>query len=224
MQQSANALEHGRYTCIGISFPEGIEVRVIAMYHKVLVPLDGSVFAEHALPLALEVAQRAQAAVQLVRVHVRVGSPYSGSDLACDLGLDSIIRHKEESYLRNVRQRLATVSPVRLTHKVLDGPAAAALYQHALATSTDLVVMTTHGRGPLTRCWLGSVADQLVRQVSVPVLLVRPREGARERTWKPILQHVLIPLDGSELAEEILEPAHLSVIAYQSGYFVRSCS
>ena len=67
--------------------------------------------------------------------------------------------------------------------------------------------MTTHGRGPLTRFWLGSVADELVRRASVPLLLVRPHEGVPDLAQEPILQHLLIPLDGSELAEQVLEPA-----------------
>ena len=54
----------------------------------------------------------------------------------------------------------------------------AALLEHAAAKNVDLVVMSTHGRGPLSRFWLGSVADELVRRMPVPVLLVRPKEEA----------------------------------------------
>src|SRR5438067_676921 len=71
----------------------------------------------------------------------------------------------------------------------------------------DLVVMTTHGRGPLGRLWLGSVADALVRDLAMPLLLVRPQETAPDFKREPLLKHLLLPLDGSPLAEQMLEPA-----------------
>ncbi len=66
----------------------------------------------------------------------------------------------------------------------------------------DLMVLATHARGGLGRAWLGSVADALIRRVNVPTLLVHPREDAPlpASTFK----HILIPLDGSKLAEETI--------------------
>jgi nucleotide-binding universal stress UspA family protein len=69
------------------------------------------------------------------------------------------------------------------------------------------VAMSTHGRGPLSRFWLGSVADALMRRLPVPLLLVRPQEGAPDLSEEPPLRRILIPLDGSALAEEVLAPA-----------------
>jgi nucleotide-binding universal stress UspA family protein len=82
----------------------------------------------------------------------------------------------------------------------------------------DLVVMTTHGRGPLSRAWLGSVADQLVRSLAVPILLVRPRETASELRGEPALRHILIPLDGSALAEQMVRPAVALGTVMQADY------
>jgi nucleotide-binding universal stress UspA family protein len=76
-----------------------------------------------------------------------------------------------------------------------------------VAIKADLVVMTTHGRGALSRFWLGSVADKLVRQLPMPMLLVRPHEPAPDFVHAPVFAHVLIPLDGSALAEQILPHA-----------------
>jgi nucleotide-binding universal stress UspA family protein len=67
--------------------------------------------------------------------------------------------------------------------------------------------MSTHGRGPLQRAWLGSVADHLVRNLEVPVLLVRPQEGAFASHPPPTIGRILVPLDGSPLAEAALAPA-----------------
>jgi nucleotide-binding universal stress UspA family protein len=82
-----------------------------------------------------------------------------------------------------------------------------ALAADAAATDTDLIVMTTHGRGGLARFWLGSVADSLVHVSSVPVLSLRPGEPVPPIKHPPVFRHILIPLDGSALAEQILEPA-----------------
>jgi nucleotide-binding universal stress UspA family protein len=74
-------------------------------------------------------------------------------------------------------------------------------------TGVDLVVMTVVGAGLWTRFWLGSVADELVRRLPMPVLLLRPQEPAPEREREPTFRHSLIPLDGSAEAEQIVEPA-----------------
>jgi nucleotide-binding universal stress UspA family protein len=78
--------------------------------------------------------------------------------------------------------------------------------------------MTTHGRGPLARFWLGSVADALVRQASVPILLVPPKGAAPDLAQTPVIRRVLIPMDGSELAEQVLEPALALGAATQTEY------
>jgi nucleotide-binding universal stress UspA family protein len=67
--------------------------------------------------------------------------------------------------------------------------------------------MTTHGRGPLSRFWLGSVADALVRSLTVPILLVRPTSEPADLTRDVVMRQILIPLDGSRHAEAILGPA-----------------
>jgi nucleotide-binding universal stress UspA family protein len=177
------------------------------MYRTLQVPLDGSTFAEHALPLALQIAQKANATLNVVQVHVPVASAYSGNALAVELSLDATIRDSERTYLKGVIQRLASVSPVRVTQDLLEGPVAAALSEHATGRGADLIVMATHGRRPLSRFLLGSVADKLVRQAPMPLLLVRPGDEVPDLTATLLPQHILIPLDGSKLAEQILGPA-----------------
>jgi nucleotide-binding universal stress UspA family protein len=177
------------------------------MYRSILVPLDGSPAAEHALPWALSLARLAKAALQIAAVHVPAAPLFSGSDLLGNLQLDSSIREKERSYLDGVVRRLVHATRAPVTSVLLEGPIADALSEQAKTVQADLIVMTTHGRGPLSRFWLGSVADKLVRQASVPVLVVRPQEGPPELIEAPPCRHILIPLDGTEEAEQILEPA-----------------
>jgi nucleotide-binding universal stress UspA family protein len=177
------------------------------MYHSILVPLDGSEFGEHALPPALSIAERAGGTLQLVRVHVPVAPLYGGNELAADVTLDAAVRDQEGNYLGRVLERQTAVTPVPTTSVLLDGPVADAIQDQAVASRTDLVVMATHGRGPWSRLWLGSVADQLIRRLPMPVFLIRPARGAADLAARPVLKRVLVPLDGSEAAEQILEPA-----------------
>jgi len=72
----------------------------------------------------------------------------------------------------------------------------------------DLVVMATHGRGALSRAWLGSVADAFMREAEVPALFVHPEEGeAPPPETLNDFETLLIPLDGSELSESALAHA-----------------
>jgi nucleotide-binding universal stress UspA family protein len=176
------------------------------MYRSILVPLDGAPFGEHALPLALSIARRAGASLQLVHVAVPLAVAYAETVPVPDAGLEKQLQAHHQAYLTRIAGQLERVSPVPVTTAVLGGEIAAALRGHAAATGADLVVMTTHGRGPLRRLWLGSVADELVRDLPVPLLLVRPHGAEPDWAHEPVLRHVLLPLDGTALAEGMLEP------------------
>jgi nucleotide-binding universal stress UspA family protein len=186
------------------------------MFRTILVPLDGSPFAEHALPLALSIARRARAGLRLIRVHIPTAPIYAEGMVVWDTEVDEALLKREEAYLELLLQRLRNITTVPLTSALAEGPVATALVQEATTSGADLVIMTTHGRGPLARAWLGSVADELVRQLPAPALLVRPGPGAPDLTEDPTPSHVLIPLDGSELAEQILEPALALAILLQA--------
>jgi nucleotide-binding universal stress UspA family protein len=189
------------------------------MYRSLLVPLDGSTFAEHALPLALGIARRAGATLRVARVHVPFTSMYADSMSPFAYEAEAAVMGQERAYLDGVVKRLAAVWPAPVQSALLEGPAVAeVLNGHATRNGVDLIVMTTHGRGPLTRFWLGSVADKLVRRAAVPLLLVRPHEGVPDLAQEPVLRHVLIPLDGSELAEQVLEPAMTLGTLMQADY------
>jgi nucleotide-binding universal stress UspA family protein len=177
------------------------------MYRLVQVPLDGSSFAEHALPLAVSLAQRHEAALQVVHVH----EPIAGVDFdrraSFEATLDSELMEHDQAYLDDIVERLREVTDICVSSALVKGPVADAIAHQAAAGGADLMVMTTHARGPLGRFWFGSVADGLVRQSLLPILIVRPQEAAADVSHKPLLRHVLIPLDGSALAEQALEPA-----------------
>jgi nucleotide-binding universal stress UspA family protein len=177
------------------------------MYRSILVPLDGSKFGEHALPLAREVARRTGASLKLLHVIPPFPVLDAGSPLLADRDLMAQFQAQSQAYLAGVLQRLGGPSAVPATTTVLEGDIVTQIKDHAAACGADLVVMATHGRGPLARFWLGSVADELVRRLPLPLLLVRPHETPPDLGSAPYLGRVLLPLDGSPLAETILEPA-----------------
>jgi nucleotide-binding universal stress UspA family protein len=177
------------------------------MYRSILVPLDGSPFGEHALPLALTIARRSGASLQVAHVHTPLTMAEGEGVLLAEHSLEFRVRGREENYLEKIVKRLESVAPVPVTPLLLDGVVADVLTAVPQETGVDLIVMTTHGRGPLSRFWLGSVADQLVRRSAIPLILVRPCEATLDLGRERLLQNILVPLDGSPLAEQILEPA-----------------
>jgi nucleotide-binding universal stress UspA family protein len=83
-----------------------------------------------------------------------------------------------------------------------------ALEQYVEQMNIDLVIMTTHGRGGLSRVWLGSVADTLVRNIDVPVLLLRSA-SVELRGFGPqfSVTNILVPVDGTGFSENVIEQA-----------------
>ena len=172
------------------------------MIRTVLVPLDGSPRCEHALPLAAGVARRAGAALRLVHVR-RPAAVTPGMYLEY---VPSVIA-REQEYLDAVARRVEQSAGLAPQTALLDGPVVDALAADAAAAHAGLLVLTTHGRGPFTRFWLGSVADELVRRTPVPLLVHRPHDDAPrpDLSWEP--KRILVPLDGSPFGECALGPA-----------------
>jgi nucleotide-binding universal stress UspA family protein len=170
------------------------------MVRTILVPVDGSPFGEQALPLALGIARRAEAVVHLLHVEPsRSEDPY--------FDRSAFVTKLQEDYLASLIHRLQGTTRITVTSRIQTGEIAPTIAATAEGLAADLIVMTTHGRGPLQRLWLGSVADELIRNHSHRVLLVRPIEGEARKNGEPIIKRVLIPLDGTELAEQMIEPA-----------------
>lgn len=179
------------------------------MYRSILVPLDGSVFAEGALPIALSIAELCGASVDIMSAHAvfEAGSPTICWGPYYDPAQDAALKAQAQAYLDAIVKRLRKCSSVSVTSALLESAVVDGILARARAVAADLVVMTTHGRGAVSRFWLGSTADSLVRQASIPILLLRSHDRLEEPKAAFGLQRILIPLDGSELAERVLEPA-----------------
>jgi nucleotide-binding universal stress UspA family protein len=175
------------------------------MPYRIMVPLDGSAFAEAALPLAYDLARRHGSDVHLVRVHQPpLPVKRSGGDPAFDLDLE----REGRWYLDVLLGRIEAHERARSVTAHPHGPVVESLSRYIADHGIDLVVMTTHARGGLSRAWLGSVADGLVRQAAAPVLLLRPgRQGLPLAGAGPVFRRILLPVDGGAAQERMAEYA-----------------
>jgi nucleotide-binding universal stress UspA family protein len=173
---------------------------------KILVPLDGSAFAEHAVETARALADRDGASIDLVLVHQPV-VPASrlGGAPSRDPRMDDERRLGEEQYIEriNIGERSRSALDVRAVMR--DGDVADEIVAQAREGGADLIAMTTHGRGGVGRMWLGSVADRVIRSSPVPVLLVRP--VAPTAGGAVPLRRVLIATAGSDADDRLLDAA-----------------
>ncbi len=182
------------------------------MYHNILVPLDGSTFGEHALPLAVDLARKSGATLHLTHVLLPLATVYAEAPPFVSSTVEVQLLEQQKSgqkaYLDNVARRLTDAGAPYPQTALLEGDVVEAIRNRTAVIGADLVVMSTHGYGPFTRFWLGSVADELVRgHLAAPLLLVRPGEKTVDLTNPPPLKRLLMPLDGSKLAEQMVEPA-----------------
>lgn len=169
------------------------------MFEKILVPLDGSTLAEQALPAAKEIASAGNARLVLFRV-----VPYFTVLAADPLLYEEMNRMGEDeaqAYLRATQEGIGEEVAVEVACDV--GSAADAILQYAQENEIDLIVMSSHGRSGINRWVYGSVAERVLSQAPCPVLVITAGQAA----WSPEVQRVLVPLDGSELAEKALTPA-----------------
>lgn len=145
------------------------------MYNRIVVPLDGSDLASEALTTARELSTRLDVPLHLVRAIDptavnRVGSIGMGFDYTA---IDELMTDEEQAATDYVEEQVKALSDegLKATGVVLRGYAAAAIT--ATTEEGDLLVMASHGRTGVRRWFLGSVAEEVLRQSTVPVLLIR---------------------------------------------------
>jgi nucleotide-binding universal stress UspA family protein len=176
------------------------------MYKRILVPLDGSNLAETVLPFAVYLAERFQATLVLFHV-VEKDSPN-------EIHGQHHLREVDEAraYLSKVAGQFSTpkVSILQDVHEVQEAGVAQTIRDHVDELQTDMIVLCAHGNGGLREMLFGSIAQQVIRQVTVPVLFIRP-EHIMDPDMHPIRQ-ILLPLDGSK-AHEVAIPVAVYLAA-----------
>ncbi|MCS6843243.1 MAG: universal stress protein [Caldilineales bacterium] len=155
------------------------------MYKRILVPLDGSTFAERALPHALEIARATNGELHLLTVVplldnqsmavVDLYPMYVYRSFTVDQSQEmERLQADLRAYLEELCRRAAS-GGVRAEPVVRSGQPAEEIISYAHEAGCDLIVMSTHGRSGIGRWVYGSVADKVLRGADVPVLLVRAR-------------------------------------------------
>jgi nucleotide-binding universal stress UspA family protein len=194
------------------------------MYHRILVPLDGTRFGDHALPYAVDIAQRTGATLELAHVHhhhelepALVGmTQYRFQKISeADAVHDREEQTAEHDYLEQRAAEIELRYPVRVTTRLLAGRTASAIAREAQDIVAELVVMATHARHGLERLRFGHLAHELVRVLNVPALCVRPTSDESPIT-APALRRVLVPLDGSDFSEQVLDAVAPLLMALQA--------
>ena len=177
------------------------------MYKVIMVPTDGSGFDREAIRVALRMAERSGAKIRLVRV-LATGSFFGmaaateGTAVAAE-----IVRSERDTALGELYALAAecrVTSTADLTVDLHTGPVADVLEGYARRHDVDLIVISTHGRSGLSRLTLGSVTDSLIRHTTIPVLVVKPPTSYLNPQINEAFRHIVVPLDGSMLAEQIL--------------------
>lgn len=177
------------------------------MYQRIVVPVDGSSLAEHAIPFAADLAHRAAGRIRVVRVHVPVVPLMPPSDMGAlfyDPAWDRDARAMEQKYLSDLVARLRAEGRSPVDGALLDGvDIAAAIEEDAALWDASLIVTTTHGHGGAALAWLGSVASGVVRNARRPVLVIPEKAG----TAPPEIRRILVAHDGTPTSDAVIEPA-----------------
>jgi nucleotide-binding universal stress UspA family protein len=161
------------------------------MFRNVLVPLDGSPAAERAVAYGAVLPVRV---LTLQTVIPKIDAP--SYDWFTDVSVDehhAQQRAHAERYLAGIAKRYAAPDREIVTRVDEGDPAECVL---AAATSANLVVVTSHGHGAASPLTVGRTANRIIRYADVPVLVIRPNAAPPEA-----LKRIVVPLDGSELAE-----------------------
>lgn len=186
------------------------------MYERIVVPLDGTPFGEFAIRYATAVAHHSGASLDLVHVHIPAhlepelfetpAFHYRGI-IQSDAELEHEHLLLERERLERRAGALAKETGLSVTGRVVVGTVDRGVEYEAEAFGADLIVMSTHARTGLDRVRFGSVGDAIVRHATVPVLLVHPPENGTGEDSPTEFRHLLVPLDGSEFSEQVLDSA-----------------
>ena len=177
------------------------------MFKTVLVCLDGSDLAEQIVPYAKVQALQFDSEVHLVRA----AEKRSGEQ-----GAARSEGAEATAYLDNVAESLRK-DGIAVTCSAVEGAAGEAILTYAGRHKVDLIAMATHGRSGLGRAVLGSVATSVLRGSSLPILIITPRKtGAKTSEKIQPLKKILVCLDGSRFAEQVIPCAAGQALGFQA--------
>lgn len=177
------------------------------MFKIIMAPTEGSDSETSALKVAVRLAQLFDAELRLVRVETM---PLEIAPIVSPRVLEITEQAFEEERIARLRKlealgvQLRALGDIRVLTALEDGPVAPTLRDYARKFRADLIVMSSHSRGGIKRAALGSVTDYLIRHANIPVLVVKQPVSFVGTHFQEAVGRIVVPLDGSELAEQIL--------------------
>ena len=157
------------------------------MFKRILVPLDGSKLAELVLPYTEELAKALNSEVVLVSVCQPAESQY---------------RHMHQLYLEKMAELVKRNTNGSIKVEVLLGEPAEEIIDYIKKNDVSLIIMASHGRSGIMPWAMGSVANKVIRRITIPSLLVRASVPYPEK--EGVFNKILVPLDGSDAGEAAL--------------------
>jgi len=177
------------------------------MHKVIMAPTKGSDSERAAISVAVKLAQRFDADLRLVRVETAplvIETVPRPPVLAIT---EQTLRDERLARLRKLEAlgiECRALGDIRVITALENGRVAPALRDHARKFDVDLIVMSSRSRGGVKRITLGSVTDYLIRHTNIPVLVVKPPASFIAATPEETFSRIVVPLDGSLLAEQIL--------------------
>jgi nucleotide-binding universal stress UspA family protein len=181
------------------------------MFKRILIPLDGSVLAEGVIPHAEQFARIFGSTIILLEVLDPVS--YHGYHYSVDPLSWQIRKTEADVYLNGVAEKIrkdlgesdpgksANKIAVRVEYAVREGKAAENIINFAQNEKIDLLIISTHGMGGLSRWNISSITQKVINLIYTPVLIIRAYGSTEAQSTRVHYRGILIPIDTSRRAE-----------------------
>jgi len=174
------------------------------MFDPILVPLDGSQLAECVLPHIVAFSRSFKSHTTLLRMLEK--NPSGTSVQLFDL-LNWQIKKTESNLYLEKTKTLLQESGINVRINVMEGLVAEGITDYAKNQGMKLIILSSHGKSGLTQWGISSIAQKIIWSAPSSVLIIRahqPEFQAVEQPAIPLYQRILVPLDGSQRAENVL--------------------
>lgn len=174
------------------------------MFDTILVPLDGSQLADCVLPHVVAISRSFDAEIILLRMLEKNQAGTSAQMF--DLLNWQINKTKSALYLEKIKARIQELQ-VRAHTVVVEGLVAEGIIEYAQTQGMKLIVLSSHGRNGLTQWGISSITQKIILSAQTSLLIVRAHQYGNysdKLSTNPLYQRILVPLDGSQRAENVL--------------------
>jgi nucleotide-binding universal stress UspA family protein len=193
-----------RDSCLFYNYPVNCQIGGLVMYKKMLVLLDGSKLAE----VVFSYAQQLTARLDMEPELLHVCNPQEAEQLPMRQAYMAHMAEILQGRAADIRSKFGKETKpgeIKAKSSVVIGYPAEEIIKYADENKIDIIMLSTHGRSGVRMWDLGAVAEKVIHAAKVPVWLV-PTELREDVIWDKLgTRKLVIPLDGSPLAEEVIQ-------------------